>query len=224
MISVCCPSRSRPDFAARLCKNVRETAGGKVEVLFYIDSDDPTLPEYQKLCPDARLVVGERHVLGTLYNRLWKESKGNLLLLIGDDMYFATMGWAKKVEEAYDRYLDKICFITGSKHPSFIGPTYLFVSRRACEVLGYFAPPWLNRWIDTWLWEIARNIGRGVVVDIYVEHVHPSTGGRSPDAVFLNLQSTATKDQSLFSESKHVRQFDEALLRRGMLREGLVLM
>ena len=43
MISFSCPSRGRPKFAERLVKTALETAKHDVEILFYLNDDDPTL-------------------------------------------------------------------------------------------------------------------------------------------------------------------------------------
>ena len=49
MISFSVPSRGRPKLAARLVNSARSTANNDVEILFYLNSDDPTLQEYQDL-------------------------------------------------------------------------------------------------------------------------------------------------------------------------------
>ena len=55
MISFSCPSRGRPKFAERLVKTALETAKRDVEILFYLNDDDPTLEEYKELLSE-RLV------------------------------------------------------------------------------------------------------------------------------------------------------------------------
>ena len=43
MISICCPSRGRPELAARMVRTALETVSAtkKIEFLFYLNDDDP---------------------------------------------------------------------------------------------------------------------------------------------------------------------------------------
>ena len=49
MISFSCPSRGRPSYAKRLIDTAEKFAKTDVEIMFYLNEDDPTLPEYRDL-------------------------------------------------------------------------------------------------------------------------------------------------------------------------------
>ena len=142
-------------------------------------------------------------------------------MLTGDDIYFTTQGWDKEVEKAFGAYPDKICFVSGGRPLNFIGPTYLFVSRKVCDILGYFTPPFLNRWIDIWLWDIARAIDRMVEVNMYADHIHPSTGKREPDQVIRELDVTLENDRAMYQIGHHARKFDIATLKKRIVKDIL---
>jgi hypothetical protein len=50
MISICCPSRGRPELAMRMINTVYNTVSdkSKIEFLFYLNDDDPTLEQYKQ--------------------------------------------------------------------------------------------------------------------------------------------------------------------------------
>lgn len=227
MISVCCPTRGRPDFAVRLYESIINTAKNKVELVLAVDEDDPLLSEYKVKCPEAKFVIGDRHVLGTLYNRMWKQSSGEILMLTGDDMYFITKNWDLEVEKIVHSYPDKICFITGNiglGNGHFIGPLYLFVTKRVCDILGYFCPPWLNRWVDIWVADVGEKVGRLFRAEISIDHVHPTMGKREYDQTIMELDRTLGTDHQIFSITEHVRNNDANVLKKHLKRGHVILM
>src|SRR5690554_2132770 len=67
MISVLAPTRGRPDALQAMADSVYATATGPVEVLAYVDDDDPS--DYSQVT-GVRIVTGPRIVLSDCWNRL----------------------------------------------------------------------------------------------------------------------------------------------------------
>jgi hypothetical protein len=169
MISILCPSRGRPELAKKMVDTAIARAGAPVQVLLYLNDDDPTLPQYQELISAEHLIVGPDRSPAYSWNRLAELAKYDLLFLMGDDAWFETDNWAIKVSNVFDQYPDKIVFafpsveglqwkggeLTADHCPHFV------VHKNWVNVLGYFVPPHFWHWyIDTWFRDIAKMIGR----------------------------------------------------------------
>ena len=50
-ITICCPSRGRPELAQRMVLIALKIADDPklIDIKFYLNNDDPTLPAYQKM-------------------------------------------------------------------------------------------------------------------------------------------------------------------------------
>ena len=61
MISICCPSRGRPEYAKRLYDSILDTAEAEIEFLLYLNDDDPDLDKYFEEFKDTEVdpIVGK---------------------------------------------------------------------------------------------------------------------------------------------------------------------
>ncbi len=169
MISILCPSRGRPELAKRMVETALEKAGAPIEILIYLNDDDPALPEYKKLIHPSHLIVGPDRSPAYSWNRLQEIAKYDIFFLMGDDAWFETDNWAIKIGQVFDQYPDKIVMafpsveglewhggkLTADHCPHFC------IHRNWVNVLGYFIPPHFWHWyIDTWYRDVAKMIGR----------------------------------------------------------------
>lgn len=172
MISILAPTRGRPQAAAEMAGSARNTASD-IEILFYVDDDDPNLAEYQAM---PGVIVGPRIVLSDCWNRLAEHATGDILHMSADDIRYRTPGWDQVVLEAFAEYPDRIVFVYGRDGyaDGRLG-THGFISRRWYETLGYFTwPEFQADYADTWLHDLATRIDRLVYLpDVYTEHLHP---------------------------------------------------
>ena len=183
MISLCCPTRGRPDNIRRFVASALGQAFmcHNVECLFYVDEDDPSpKPDIPKeLMAYCRFIVGPRITLSECTNQCAKEAKGEILGYMGDDIIFRTEDWETYVEDAFEESKDKILLVYGRDgYQDEKLATHGFVSRRWYETLGYLVPPYfVSEYSDTWLTQIAQSLGRlHYIPELYTEHMHPIAG------------------------------------------------
>lgn len=167
MISILCPSRGRPDLAKKMIETAIAHSSSPVEVLLYLNDDDPLLSEYQKLIDQKYYIVGPDRSPAYSWNLLAELSKGDILFLMGDDATFVTYGWDKIVENAFDQFPDKIAcvypYVPGIKK---INNPHFCVHRNWIKALGYFVPPHFWHWyVDTWTRVLAKEIKRYVCLE-----------------------------------------------------------
>lgn len=167
MISIVCPSRGRPELAKRMVDSALCTAEEKIEILIYLNDDDPELERYKELLDSKYYTIGPDRSPGYSWNLLAEKCSGDILFLMGDDATFETPGWVKKIEHAFDQFPDKIACVyprvpglKKTKNPHFC------VHRNWINVLGYFVPPHFWHWyVDTWTRELARGVDRYVCLE-----------------------------------------------------------
>lgn len=211
MISVLAPTRGRPDALQAMADSVYATATGPVEVLAYVDDDDPS--DYSQVT-GVRIVTGPRIVLSDCWNRLAAVADGDILGMGADDIRFRTPGWDEKVRAVFDGYADGIVFVYGDDgvHHGKLG-THGFVSRRWVETLGYFTwPGFVADYADTWLHELGQRINRIVYLpDVVTEHLHPVVGKAVVDATHRErLARAATADVAALWGRLSVQRVEDA--------------
>jgi len=176
LISVLCPTRSRPGPLACSIRLLRHLAArpDRIEFLLYVDDDDPV--DYKAVWANfsargaapvrGSIVVGPRNFykgLHTCFNRLAQEAAGHWCMLWNDDIFMATKGW--------DLVLDGVpgevaVAMTESNHGR--SPcTFPIFTRSFSEVLGHVS---LNCHNDTWIEEVGKRAGITVDVPILVLH------------------------------------------------------
>jgi len=144
-------------------------AGTPVEVLLYLNDDDPELDAYKQLIDAEHLIVGPDRSPAYSWNRLAELAKYDYLFLMGDDAWFETPDWDSKLIKAFDPYPDKIAMVfpsvdglewRGGKLTADHCPHFC-LHKNWVRTLGYFVPPHFWHWyIDTWFRDIAKALGR----------------------------------------------------------------
>lgn len=180
MISILCPTRRRPAFLTRMAESVRDTTlPGAVEIVLYIDEDDPTRDQYIVASTTSevtiKFVFGPRIMLTRCWNECLSSASGDLLMQGNDDIIFRTNGWDVLVEQAFESCKDKILLVHGSdegQHFTKFG-AHGIVHRRWIDTVGYFIPPYFSSdYGDAWINELANGIQRRKFVPFIAEHMH----------------------------------------------------
>mgnify|MGYP001162729943 FL=1 len=184
IFSILTPTRNRPDKCQRFINSIKRSTKlhGRVELFFYVDSDDPSLETYvmteamyQEDFLRVKFLVGEPKSVSKSWNDIAKLSMGDYLIMGNDDLEYDTIGWDQKLEETLGRLKDPYyCSwvnddINGARHCAFP-----IISREWYDTLGYFAPGIFNfGYNDTWVFDIAKRINRtNYIGDILVRHRH----------------------------------------------------
>lgn len=225
MISMLAPSRKRPEWFARMLASVVNTASdvSSLEVVVYLDDDDPTRQQYKAFAPSSNglsvsLHVAPRIVMSDMWNALIPLAKGDLLMLAGDDSVFQTKGWDAMVHEYFESLPDKIAYAfgdDGSPRGKVFG-THGIVHRRWVEILGYFtARGYSADYADAWPNEVAEMVGRLKCLPFVAEHLHPVWQKAPYDEVYRETNARLHRDNTpqKFRNELPMRQAEAEKLR-----------
>lgn len=216
MISILCPSRGRPELAARMVNSALATSVGSIEILLYLNEDDPKLDEYKNLIDKKYYEVGPDRSPAYSWNLLSDKAKYDIFFLVGDDVEFITPAWDRTTMEYFNNIEDKIACVyprhtTGktSKNPHFC------VHRRWKDALGYFVPPQFWHWyVDTWTREIAKKLKRYVLMDDVVLNMEKDF--QDETAKRVNISSLRERDHYLWNSTQRWLNADIEHLRNFM--------
>jgi hypothetical protein len=186
----------------------------------YIDEDDLETWETIEAArlPGLTGTIGPRILLSSAWNAAFSNAAGPIYMHCGDDIVFRTDGWDERVRGAFEQFNDGIVFVYGRDgyQPDSFG-THGFLHQRWVDTVGYFLPPHFSSdYNDTWLNEVAKAIGRHVLVDIMTEHMHFIAGKGVKDDVHEDrLRRGAADDvRGLYASLNKARNRDVEKLTR----------
>jgi glycosyl transferase/beta-hydroxylase protein BlmF len=230
MISILAPSRERIHRLGYFLESALTTSEStkNVEILLYVDSDDPQVDAYKRLGKlgkdKVKVLVGEPKSVSKSWNDLAARAQGDILMMGNDDQMFKTLKWDTKLYRAVQDYKDDIYVawfedgINGENHCAFP-----IVSRKWYETLRYFTPGVFNfGYNDTWIFDIGKKLDRCCFIpDVFVEHLH-FTARKSPyDNTYARNRTQERGnlyqlDASIWSETEKQREQDAQKLRKVM--------
>ena len=230
MISILTPTRNRPNNCERFIKSIYQTTKnrGNIELLFYVDKDDPSIGAYMSLqshCfneynqfPRVQFNFGDPISVCDSWNLMAKDCMGDVIIMGNDDLIYRTPNWDIKLIKELSTIKDNIyCAwvndgINGERHCAFP-----IISRKWVETLGYcFAPEGTFNfgYNDTWVYDIGKRVGRlKYIPDILVEHMHFSKGKAEMDDTYARNRTQERgnlyqKDKIIFDANTEQRQKD----------------
>jgi hypothetical protein len=169
----------------RMVDSGRQTCGGYVEYVFYIDDDDqPSKDMAVQLHEEGGDVYWTHGPRGELnLSQLWNECYGiakyDVLQQSCDETIYRTPEWDTAVLDAFDQWPDRIGLVYGRDgiHDQNLA-THGFITRAWVDAVGYFVPPYFSSdYNDLWIMEVAGLVGRRrFLPDVYTEHMHPAVG------------------------------------------------
>lgn len=208
----------------RLVNSITSTASAPVEVVFYVDLDDPaSLQTAVELGSSGlvRHVAGERQTLSDCWNLAARQATGEILMMCGDDIVFRTPGWDKRVADAFEAVPDRIALVYGNdliQHERLA--THPFIHRNWYEAVGQLVPDGFScDWCDMWLNEVAIALDRRVYLpDVVTEHVHPVVGKARLDDNHRERLARGRRDnvRQLYADRAAERDADVEKLRAVM--------
>lgn len=194
-----------------------------VEVLFYVDEDDPTLPRYRNAhthaadIPKLDVMVGPAWGVGRAWNALANKSTGDILYMGNDDLRYETRGWETMLFEEAAKHKDNIfCAygddgINGEQHCAFPA-----VGRGWFEVLKYFTPEVFKFFRhDTWIFDIAKKVGCvSYLPELKLKHYHYTVTGGSDSTTERNRNAgQAGHDHAVWQATEEERARHATLLK-----------
>lgn len=166
-ISLCCPTRGRPERFAAMVRSAKATAAGPFQVCVWLDEDDPTAHDYHyDRDIDIRFGTGPRpYIDGSLctsglWTEAWSLATGDIGMLAADDIVFRTPGWDAAVEAEFAAVEDRILMVYGDDGTKRKAPVNPFIHRRWIEAAGFTPPDFQGWFADEWIWVLAAAVGR----------------------------------------------------------------
>lgn len=164
MISICTPTRNRPETFKKFCQSIWDTVSDKnnVEIVIYRDEDDNSKYEYSG---NYKLITGKRIFPDAAYNECQKAATGPIYVFCPDDIFFLTPGWDKAMEDAFEKSKDKIIFV--HLNDDYARSNYGLVGgihKNWVDTVGYFFNPTICRGGDVVINRISKALGRRVML------------------------------------------------------------
>lgn len=228
-VSILCPTRERPDRAFNYAQSVFEKADNpeRVELLFYIDNDDPKMEQYHQRWSsvkyDIKFVCGDPVSVSKSWNTLARCASGNIFMMGNDDLYHETPGWDTRLDQEVAKFPDEIyCIWFNDKHKGEKLCTFPTVSRKWYETVGYFSPGIFEFFFnDTWVQDIGQRIGRlHYIPDVIIEHQHWTYGYQADNTTARHRKGNGAgknnRDKIVFQEKEYMREHAANKLREVM--------
>ena len=224
-ISLLLPTRSRVALVYRLFDSlVRTTAELQgLEVVLYVDEDDPASQEISHPTLSLVKIVGTRGMaMGSMNRACYAASRGRYVMLINDDLLFRTHEWDIRILDTVRQFSDEIALIYGNDlDQEDAVPTFPILSRTTCDVLGEICPrAYLDLYIDVHLLDIfkqLRRLGHNRILylsDVVFEHMHHVVGKATPEMYYKKNQRAdeilfIALDEQRFVKAKALAQYIE---------------
>ena len=227
-IAILTPTRARPGRLDTFIESIFQTASHpeRVWAYNYIDEDDPRTKAYEDYAArqhdNSTNLLGEAQSVSLSWNVLAQfatehlERPADILIMGNDDLVYKTDSWDDIVEAESEKFSDDIyCMwmddlINGEKHCAFP-----IVSKKWYTTLGYFTPGVFNfGYNDTWVFDIAKKIGRTHFIPNAVnEHMHFTAGKSGMDDTYNRNRTQERgnlyeKDKVIFEDTADTRQAD----------------
>lgn len=214
MISVVCPSRGRPELAKRMVDSLLKQPGVPVEILIYLNDDDPSLEEYKNLLDPAWYEIGPDRSPVYSWNELAKKAKYDIVFLMGDDAVVETVNWGQRIVSEFNKYPDKIVLV--SPKAGSLGMNkcpHFFLHKNWINTVGYFVPVFFHHhYIDFWVRDLAQSLGRYVHLSDFVMPIINNVGDETINR--YKRSWTKIRDDELWLLCEKYKQVDINLLKK----------
>ena len=225
VISILTPTRQRVNRLSEFVMSVYQHTEEKnrVEMLMYVDRDDPTKEQYLDFMlhcksefPDflkVHIVFDEPKSVSKSWNDLYARSTGDIIIMGNDDLLYRTPSWDKMVEVESNIFKDDIyCMWMDDRINRENHCAFPIVSRKWCETLGYFTPGvFYFGYNDTWVFDIAKRVGRcRFLGGVVAEHMHFTQGKAPTDATYqrnrMSSHNHYKMDEVIFNSKEMVQR------------------
>lgn len=224
-VLVVCPSRGRPDAASELQRTFLATRQDEdTQLIFAIDSDDPTLEGYAQAARALTLHVGpsQGSMNGALneaaHALLNADPDVTVVGFVGDDHRFRSPHWDRAISDLL------------AEHPGVAYgddrnwgerlPTMWFLSRVVASFFGMGLRTLKHLYIDNYWLELAGGAEcLTYLPDVVIEHMHPAFGKGEWDEAYrrVNSEEMYNADRGEYERWQANRKQQDILMLRDIL-------
>jgi glycosyl transferase/beta-hydroxylase protein BlmF len=186
----------------------------RVELLFYVDDDDPKIDEYKSRFPRdnhySTVTYDKPRPVGCSWNVIAEKCTGDVMIMGNDDLVYKTQGWDIHLENRVSKFDDEIYLawfndkINQHRHCAFP-----IVSRKWYDTLGYFTPGIFEfLYNDTWLYDIGRRVDRcAYMPHVVAQHLHFSQDISLMDETYARVRrdGQTARDKRLYENTENSR-------------------
>ncbi len=194
LISLLLPTRGRPELVERFFASVVATAEclSAVEVILYVDDDDPGSHDLHCDAVHTVRLIGPNQSMGAYNTACLHASRGQIIVLVNDDMVMRTPGWDRELRALDRRFADRVYLGYCNDLLKKGGlATFPILSRSTCELLvDPYPAAYAGAFIDFHLFDIFKRIqheGFDRIIyldDVVFEHLHYRTGKADFDETY----------------------------------------
>lgn len=225
------PSRGRPQAARELAQTFMSTSTANTVLVFVVDEDDPTLPEYSDIVqqfyradasyPRINVCMGdnESHTMVEVLNKAAMFLAGEYnppfaLGFMGDDHRPRTVGWDSQYLAALQNAGIHIVYGDDLLQSERL-PTQCAMTTELVQTLGFMAPPILRHmYVDNFWLDLGRSTACiQYLPDVVVEHMHPVAGKAEWDEGHKRVNSSEVfkADEKAYNDFKSGARWPQAV-------------
>jgi hypothetical protein len=192
MFSILMPSRSRPEQCEQAVYSARTTAADTLEVLVYVDEDDPDKDKYNDV------IIGPPKRSAQAITYLVEHAKGDLLFMGADDMRWFTNGWDKQLAEYMPEH--GLSVVVANDGRGGTPPTF---TKKFYDMIGGFPDDFEHFGLDTYVVDIARKAKQLIYApDVMVLHYKDK---HNPVSVRARANNAQQKAEQFLEETEQLR-------------------
>lgn len=222
------PSRGRPEAAAELVENFRETCTAATFLAFAVDESDPTRDQYGEACngvTSGTLILPSTTMVQALNLaavHLPAHQDAFAVAFLGDDHRPRTVGWDRAYLDALRDLGTGIVYGDDLLQGANL-PTQCAMTADIIRTLGYMCPPDLTHlMVDNFWLDLGRAAGCiRYLPDVVIEHMHPIAGKAdwSEGHTRVNARAMYDRDGAAYAIYRGAR-FDVDVAKVRALREA----
>ena len=187
-VTVLMPTRNRVKQFNEARQSALDTASGEIEILAYVDDDDPAMDEYEGV------IVGPPMMSAPAFKHLAYLAKHDFIFWGSDDMRWVTQDWDQKLKDKMPEHGLGVVFADDQR-----GGSLPFFTKKFRDLTGLYPDKFKHFGPDHWIREVAQYAGVEILAnDVKLTHRQnksDETGARERRLDDVNAKGFLTKTE-----------------------------